>query len=205
MSKSQVFLLPGPQYPLLQQSASPRKKKGGKRSIETKSRELVKAEAAIPVLPPHIVCLNDGEINFFSPNPIQIPSIERREEARSLHPNPSMKKGPCLEWLFPVTPVDPRLGSGLGIAEWAHFFLTRSPLFPSRATAFGQPQHVHVGVTSSKINNTRKRQRYGLRCGDGWLGWWNSGRSAKKNTHRNTYRLSASVPREEELWTLHAP
>lgn len=120
MSKSQVFLLPGPQYPLLQQSASP--KKGGKRSIETKSRELVKAEAAIPVLPPHIVCLNDGEINFFSPNPIQIPSIERREEARSLHPNPSMKKGPCLERFFPVTPVDPRLGSGLGIAEWAHFF-----------------------------------------------------------------------------------
>lgn len=117
MSKSQVFLLPGPQYPLLQQSASPKKKRGGKRSIETKSRELVKAEAAIPVLPPHIVCLNDGEINFFSPNPIQIPSIERREEARSLHPNPSMKKGPCLE-------------SGLGIAEWAHFFLTRSHFSP---------------------------------------------------------------------------
>lgn len=150
---------PGPQYPLLQrifQSASP-KTKTGKRSIETKSRQLVEGRSCHPCPPPpHIVCLNDGEINFFSPNPIQIPSIERREEARILHQNPSMKKR-----LFPVTPVDPPLGSGLGIAEWAHFFLSALHFSP-RELQLPTAEHVHMGVTSSKINNTRKRQTCAL-------------------------------------------
>lgn len=51
---------------------------------------------------------------------------------------------------------------------------------------------------SHQQNNTRKRQTYGLRCGDGWHGWWNCGRSAKKNTetHKKKNHSGISIKRE---------
>lgn len=91
---------PGPQYPLLQrifQSASP-KTKTGKRSIETKSRQLVEGRSCHPCPPPpHIVCRNDGEINFFfsKPHPDSIHRETRRSENSPSKSKHEKKALPC--------------------------------------------------------------------------------------------------------------